>query len=448
MASAPQNVTPEPPGPYHPAPMIRILAFAFAFAALLPFARASAAVEPSPAAAAPPTVILISLDGTRPADVAGLPLFRRLAERGAAADGLVPVFPSNTFPNHVTFVTGVEPDRHGIVNNAFRDPERGVFRYDDDPTWLQAEPLWSLLARAGIPSASYHWVGSEGAWRDGLGPKHWVRFDSRVPAQRKMDRILEWLALADPPRFVTCWLRGADATGHRLGPATPESAQALAEQDAALAQLAAGLEARGLLASTTLLVVSDHGMARVERTLDLEKELEAAGVRASVIGGGGFATVQLGRGAGQREAKQRRAAVRRAVEVAHELGFEAFARGETPPDWPTANPRFGDLVVVAPVGTAIVDGHGALAAPAAALGLGLQGAHGHRPEAPEMAGIFFALGRGVDPGARPGRVRALDVAPTVLALLGQPQPAAMTGRPIPLQVAAIRSTTGSENPAR
>jgi len=422
-----------------------------ALLALLAFARSAAAAEPSPAAAAPPTVILISLDGTRLADVAERPLFRRLAERGAAADGLVPVFPSNTFPNHVTFVTGVEPDRHGIVNNAFRDPVRGVYRYDDDPTWLEAEPLWSLLARAGIPSASYHWVGSEGAWRDGLGPKHWERFDSRVPARRKMDRILEWLALADPaerPRFVTCWLRGADATGHRLGPATPESAQALDEQEAALAQLVAGLEARGLLASTTLLLVSDHGMARVARTLDLEEELGAAGVRANVIGGGGFATVQLGRGAGQREPEQRRAAVRRAVEVAHKLGLEAFAHGETPPDWPTANPRFGDLVVVAPVGTAIVDGHGALAAPAAALGLDLQGAHGHRPEAPEMAGIFFALGRGVGPGARPGRVRALDVAPTVLALLGQPQPAAMTGRPIPLQVEAVLHSTSAERTAR
>jgi arylsulfatase A-like enzyme len=351
----------------------------------------------------------------------------------------------------VTFVTGVEPDGHGIVNNAFRDPERGVFRYADDPTWLQAEPLWSLLARAGIPSASYHWVGSEGAWREGLGPRHWERFDARVAAQRKVDRILAWLELADPgerPRFVTSWMRGADATGHRQGPAAPESAQALAEQEAALAALVAGLEARGLLASTTLLIVSDHGMARVTRTLDLEAELRAAGVRANVIGGGGFATVRLARGAGQRQPAERRAAVRRAVEVAQKLGLEAWARGETPAEWPTANPRYGDLVVVAPVGTAIVDGERALAAPAAALGLGLQGAHGHRPEAPEMAGIFYALGRGVAPGARPGRVRALDVAPTVLALLGQPQPAAMPGRPLPLQAAASRSSTGSENLAR
>jgi arylsulfatase A-like enzyme len=400
-----------------------------------------ALVAPTVRADATPTVILISFDGTTPAMAESLPVFERMAREGAWAERLVPAFPSNTFPNHVTFVTGVSPDRHGIVNNVFRDPARGLYRYDDDPTWLEAEPLWALLARAGIPSASYHWVGSEGAWRDGLGPKHWERFDARVPAQRKVDRILEWLALANPaerPRFVTCWLRGADSTGHRHGPGTPESAEALREQDAALAALVAGLVSRGLLASTTLLLVSDHGMARVERSVDLEAELAKAGIRATAIGGGGFATVRLGRGAGQREAKERTVAIRRAVEVAQKLGLEAFARGETPAAWPTGNPRYGDLVVVAPVGTAIVDGRRALAAPAAALGMGLQGAHGPRPEAPAMAGVFLALGRGVAPGARPGRVRALDVAPTVLALLGVPQPAAMTGQPISLRIPEAR----------
>lgn len=410
-------------------------------ASLLLLAFPAARAAGPDAAAAAPTVILLSLDGTRPADVAELPVFRRIAERGAAADALEPVFPSNTFPNHVTLVTGVEPDRHGIVNNVFRDEARGVYRYDGDPSWLEAEPLWSLLARAGIPSASYHWVGSEGVWRSGYGPRHWERFDARVPAQRKIARLLAWLDLADPaerPRFLTAWLRGADSTGHRYGPGTEESVVALREQDAALADLVAGLETRGLLGSTTLLVVSDHGMARVERTLDLEVALRDAGIRANVIGGGGFSTVRLTRGRGQRTPAERRAAVARAVEVAHKLGLEAWPRGEGPAAFPTANPRFGDLVAMAPVGTAIVDGSRALAAPAAAIGLGLHGAHGHRPDAPEMAGIFFALGRGVDPGMRPGRVRALDVAPTVLGLLGQPQPAGMDGRPIPLQLREVR----------
>ncbi len=416
---------------FHPKSRRRVLAVAA-------FLLAAASIHAEPGA---PTVILLSLDGTRPVDVAELPVFRRLAAQGVVADALEPVFPSNTFPNHVTFATGVEPDRHGIVNNVFRDEQRGVHRYDGDPTWLEVEPLWSLLARSGIPSASYHWVGSEGPWRSGRGARHWERFDSRVPARRKVIRILEWLDLDAPeerPRFITAWLPGADSTGHRHGPGTPESVAALLEQEKALAELVAGIEARGLQAATTLLIVSDHGMAKVERTIDLEASLRSVGIRANVIGGGGFSTVRLGRGTGQRTPAERRAAVVRAVEVARELGLEAWPRGEGPEASPTSNPRFGDFVAMAPVGTAIVDGSRALAAPAAALGLGLQGTHGHAPEAPEMAGIFYALGRGVEAGFRPGRVRALDVAPTVLALLGEPQPPHMQGRPIPLRHDEVR----------
>ena len=56
-----------------------------------------------------PTVIMISLDGTRPADLSlgRLPAVVALAERGAQAERLLPSFPSNTFPNHVT-LTSVE----------------------------------------------------------------------------------------------------------------------------------------------------------------------------------------------------------------------------------------------------------------------------------------------------------------------------------------------------
>lgn len=164
--------------------------------------------------------------------------------------------------------------------------------------------------------------------------------------------------------------------------------------------------------------------------MDLEGALRDAGIAADVIGGGGFATVRLAHAEGQQSGAERRRAAARALSVARALGLEAWRRGEAPDGYATRHPRFGDLVALAPVGTAIVDGSRALAAPAAALGLGGRGGHGYAPEAPEMAGIFFAVGRGVPPGARPGTVHALDVAPTVLALLGVPVPDAMTGRPL------------------
>jgi predicted AlkP superfamily pyrophosphatase or phosphodiesterase len=71
-------------------------------------------------------VILVSFDGFRPdyLDRFSLPNFQLILKRGARARGMVPVFPSLTFPNHYSLVTGLRPDRHGIVSNSFYDPAR------------------------------------------------------------------------------------------------------------------------------------------------------------------------------------------------------------------------------------------------------------------------------------------------------------------------------------
>jgi hypothetical protein len=392
--------------------------------------------------AADPSVILLSFDGTRPADVRRPELagFARLLREGAAAERMDPVFPTNTFPNHASLVTGVAPERHGIVNNVFLDPERGRFDYAADPTWLEAPPLWSILAAHGIPSASFHWVGSEGSWRDGTGPLEWRRFDARTSPDAKVEQILAWLERPPGParpRFVTAWFRGADHEGHRHGPGSDEVRRDLEAQDESLARLVAGLEARGLLATTTLLVVSDHGMARVERAVDLAGALRGAGVRAATFAGGGFGLVY---------AKQA-AQVGRAAGVARELGLEAFERRTAPRALRLGNDRYGDVVVIAPLGTAFLRESlgrrfaAALRLPSATRG----GAHGYRPEEESMGAIFVAFGRGAVAGGRLGRVSALDVAPTVLALLGVPAPPELEGVAIPGLVVpplAPRETAG------
>jgi len=181
-----------------------------------------------------PTVILISMDGTRPADVTPelLPSLVALSERGARAARLIPSFPSNTFPNHVTLVTGVAPERHGLVDNAFIDPERGFFDKRDIASWIEVEPLWSLLAERGIVSASYYWVGSEGKWPGGHAPAYWQPFSNKTPEREKVDQILAWLDLPEPerPHFVTSWFHGADHAAHVHGPGTPEVAASLRAQ--------------------------------------------------------------------------------------------------------------------------------------------------------------------------------------------------------------------------
>lgn len=385
------------------------------------FARAEETTAPPAAIAAadaPPTVVLISLDGTRPADLteAQLPSLLALARRGARAEALEPVSPSNTFPNHVSLATGVHPEVHGVVNNNFEDPERGRFDRKAIHSWIESEPIWSIAERAGLPTASFYWVGSEGPWARGPGPRETRRFSSRTLEKTKVDQILRWLALRDPakrPRLITCWFHGADHAGHEDGPGAPSVAAALAPQDREIARLVRELEARGLFASTTLIFVSDHGMVGAKTRVNLGTELRRRGVRAKTFGIGGFASIVAG------PSRRTPRDLDRIVTVVREAGLEAWWRDRAPADWHVANPRFGDVVVRAPIGTAIVTSTSLI-----------EGFHGYAPSEPEMAALLVAYGRGVRSGASLGRVSALQVAPTVLRLLGLPVPPQMKGVPI------------------
>lgn len=370
------------------------------------------------ATGAPPTVVLVSLDGTRPADLteALLPSLVALGRRGARADALVPVSPSNTFPNHVSLATGVHPEVHGVVNNNFEDPKRGSFDRKAIHSWIESEPIWSIAERAGIPTASFYWVGSEGPWARGPGPRDTRRFSPRTLEKTKVDQILRWLAIRDPekrPRLITCWFHGADHDAHEDGPGAPSVAKALAPQDREIARLVRELDARGLFASTTLIFVSDHGMVGAKKRVNLGTELRRRGVRAKTFGIGGFASIVAG------PSRRTPRDLDRIVAVVREAGLEAWRRDQAPTDWHVANPRFGDVVVRASIGTAIVTSTSLI-----------EGFHGYAPNEPEMAALLVAYGRGVRNGSALGRVSSLQVAPTVLRLLGLPIPEQMKGLPI------------------
>jgi hypothetical protein len=400
-----------------------ISGYACRVAAVSAFALLSLIVlhEPSTAdsvESSPPTVVLISMDGTRPADltVDVLPSLVDLGRRGARAAALVTVNPSNTFPAHVSLVTGVRPEVHRLVNNGFIDPIRGRFDRDDAHLWIESEPIWSIAERHGIPTASYYWVASEGPWAGGPGPRSTRKFSSRTQEKTKVDRILKWLALEEPdqrPRLITTWFHGADHSAHVDGPGADSLAEDLAPQDAAIARLIREMEERQLFRSTTLIFVSDHGMAAAPKRVNLSRKLGRARLGVSVIGIGGFAMIVFDEGRKTLEATER------AVAIAREQGLEAWPREKAPESWHVDDPRFGDVVVRAPLGTAIVTSF-----------TRIDGYHGYDAKLPEMAGILLAYGRGVEAGTSLGTVSSLAVAPTVLRLLGLPIPETMTTPPI------------------
>jgi predicted AlkP superfamily pyrophosphatase or phosphodiesterase len=222
----------------------------------------------------PDPVILVSIDGFRAdyLDRGLTPTLASLATDGIRADALKPAFPTLTFPNHYTLVTGLYPDHHGIVNNRMIDPASGKqFVYKDaqtiaDPAWWGGEPIWVSVEKQGRHSATMFWPGSDVAI-EGVRPSHWLHFDGTLPADQRVDQLLRWTDLrgAERPVFYTLYLDQVDHAGHDFGPDSTEVNQAMREIDAALARLVAGLKQRGQFERTNFVIVSDHGMTATSR---------------------------------------------------------------------------------------------------------------------------------------------------------------------------------------
>jgi predicted AlkP superfamily pyrophosphatase or phosphodiesterase len=215
-----------------------------------------------------PPLIIVSLDGFR-WDYCDLfpeaaPTLRTLARAGVATRGLIPVFPSNTFPNHYSVVTGLYPSHHGIINNDFFDPELGqVFRYNQpmarDARWWRGEPIWVTAIKQGRKAASSFWVGSESEI-GGVRPTFWRVFDATLPFDRRLEELSGWLKLpeAERPAVITFYLEETNSAGHRFGPDSPEVIAAIKFVDQCVQTLLARLRGEGI--EPDLIITSDHGM--------------------------------------------------------------------------------------------------------------------------------------------------------------------------------------------
>jgi predicted AlkP superfamily pyrophosphatase or phosphodiesterase len=227
-----------------------------------------------------PYVVLVSLDGFR-YDYAERYLATNLLEigkAGAAAKGLIPVFPSLTFPNHVSIVTGLYPEHHGIVENGFYDPARkefyGVGARSRDASWYRAKPLWVLAEEQRVKAASMFWPSTD-AEILGIRPSYWKVYDSGFPNDQRVAQVLDWLKLPEDqrPHFITVYFGDVDAAGHRFGPESTEAGEAVRRIDKLVGDLWKGIQALHL--PVNLIVVSDHGKVN-HRIMRLRSALATA----------------------------------------------------------------------------------------------------------------------------------------------------------------------------
>ncbi|MDP4535213.1 ectonucleotide pyrophosphatase/phosphodiesterase [Alkalimonas collagenimarina] len=200
------------------------------------------------------------------------PHLNALAQAGLVADALQPVFPSKTFPNHYSLVTGLHPENHGVIDNGMYDPEfdaRFTMSNSEEvgnSRWWGGEPIWVTAEQQGQIAATYFFPGSEAPIK-GVRPSYWFPYDGKVPNRQRVDTVLQWLQLPEPerPRIISMYFSDVDAAGHAYGPESHQVRQALKSIDNEIGYLVAQLQQLGLFDHIDLLISSDHGMATVNQ---------------------------------------------------------------------------------------------------------------------------------------------------------------------------------------
>ena len=381
-----------------------------------------------PASDVKPTVILVSFDGWRwdYAQKYSAPTITRLMREGVSTS-LIPSFPSKTFPNHYTIVTGLYPGHHGIVANSVKDPPTGRRllmsnrKEVQDALWWGGVPIWVTSQRAGQAAAPLFWPGSE-APIQGEWARFWEPFDEKVPANTRIDRLLSWLDLpaAERPTFLTAYFSDVDGAGHANGPDSRPVADAVRRVDRYLERLVRGLETRRLQDRVNLVIVSDHGMAEdsAHRIVVLDDYLSLDDVDV----------IDLNPTLGLFPPPDREEAVYRALVGAHPR-LKVFRKAETPANWHYRDhPRIPPIVGVADEGWQVMR-RSALAGQLARATRGPGGAHGYDPAlAMSMRGIFVARGPAFRSGVTVPPFENVHIYHAIMQVLGL-TPAANDGDP-------------------
>ena len=372
-----------------------------------------------------PYVILISFDGFRHDYVKNFnpPNFKAFISKGSQAEAMLPSFPSKTFPNHYTIVTGLNPGHHGLVDNRFYDRRRHqMYGMRDkekviDPYFYGGVPLWQLAKQNGIKSASFFWVGSEMS-EESRRPDYYFPFDDKVSPQARVDQVLAWLALPENerPHLITLYFSFPDHEGHLFGPNAEEARQAVLKADSLLGNLMKGVQSTKL--PVNIILVSDHGMHELtvqrETFIFIDELINRKDTSVILANGGTQAHLYIFN-------KTKRDSVYTLLK-SKEKDFRIYRKEDFPERWQYKVERVGDLLITAEPKHFLREANWDSYLEAAKMGSKF-GEHGYDAGVvTDMKGIFYAQGPNIKPGQVIPVFHNIHVYPFIAAILGLPLP--------------------------
>ncbi len=359
-------------------------------------------------------MILISADGFRYdlADKFHATHLLQLRSKGVAAAYMQASFPSLTFPNHYSIITGLYPSHHGIVDNNFYDKKRnesynlGNKKAVADSSWYGGTPLWVLAENNKMLSASFYWVASESAIQ-GVRPTYYYNYNEAIPIDRRIDIVKNWLQLPENirPHFITFYLPQVDHEEHHHGVGSKEAIEAIHFVDNGVGKLVSTIDSLNL--PVNFIFVADHGMMNIDTvaTLPLPAAVDTSKFLVPVYG---LSLLHL-------YAKDSTAVepTYEALKKESAKDYDVYLAKDIPVRWhynktDDRYDRIGDILLVPHKGKVfnIANRH----MPAAE--------HGYDPAFKEMYATFYAWGPAFKSGKKINGFENINVFPLIAYILG------------------------------
>lgn len=361
-----------------------------------------------------PYVVLISIDGFRHDYIKKYqpPFLSEIEKKGFRAKSLEPIFPSKTFPNHYSLITGLYSDQHKLVANRFYDPERKEAYLlgkptTSDGTWYGGEPLWTSIKKQGLLTASYFWVGSDANIQNSY-PSYYYPYNHGTPNTERTKQVLRWLEMPKEirPHFITLYFSHVDSAGHRYGPNSDEVKEAVLNVDRLISNLAK--ETQKMNGDVNFVIVSDHGMKEIDpkKSIFIGDYLETNLVSFYEQG-----PLTLGYFNTMATLEQREVIIKKLQEIP---GVKLYEKKDRPAHWHYSKlSRQGDFILVVENGAYLFPEK----RPENFLGKS-GGTHGYDPKiSPEMNGIFLGFGPQIKKSGVVDQTKNINIYPFIMDLL-------------------------------
>ena len=365
------------------------------------------------AASTAQTLVLVSIDGFR-WDYLDWPQatnMRSIAAQGSRVTKLRTVYPSKTFPGHLSIATGLHPTQHGVIDNYFCRSDRtdcySMGKGRKDPSWLAGIPLWTLVEQQGGRASTFFWPESDAPFANKL-PTDYRAFDGRVPHRERVQQVVDWLSLpADQrPDLVTLYFSVVDSTSHTYGPTAPATLSAIVEVDRQIAVLWQAIESLNLREGTdiNLMLVSDHGMSEVDPNLFIDTNTLPRPKGFKRVNGTTRVTYY------QRDPDADIDALSGALDRLSQDRWRRLSSRDLAERHFEHHPGVGDLIIETAPPRVFRRGGGRDA--------GLRGLHGYPATVEDMAAFLVAVGPDFQEGKVISEAHQLDVYPVAATLLG------------------------------